>query len=162
MPRVATTIRAGRRDWPVPPGPRMDALLLGLDLTDPLLRITPGCWSSYDEERSHLVVGFGPDDVIAEVIHELGHKWLRDRPQILEDPAAQEAVARRVRFLRSASSSRRGGGVRLGWPSRGGRQGGGQGPCGDPTGDRRLEGQVNEGTRGGALLGDVGLGAQSG
>ena len=64
---------------------------LGLDLTDPLLRITPGCWSSYDEERNHLVVGFGPDDVIAEVIHELGHKWLRDRPQILEDPAAQEA-----------------------------------------------------------------------
>jgi hypothetical protein len=64
---------------------------LGLDLTDPLLRITPGCWSSYDEERNHLVVGFGPEDTIAEVIHELGHKWLRDRPEILEDPVAREA-----------------------------------------------------------------------
>lgn len=64
---------------------------LGLDMTDPLLRITPGRWSSYDEERNHLVVGFGPGDTIAEVIHELGHKWLRDRPEILEDPPAQDA-----------------------------------------------------------------------
>lgn len=63
---------------------------LGLDLTDPLLRITPGCWSSNDE-RNHLVVGLGSEDTIAEVIHELGHKWLRDRPEILEDPTAQEA-----------------------------------------------------------------------
>lgn len=64
---------------------------LGLDLTDPLLRITSGCWSSYDEERNHLVVGFGPKDTIVEIIHELGHKWLRDRPEILEDPATQDA-----------------------------------------------------------------------
>jgi len=37
---------------------------LGLDLTDPLLRITPACWSSYDEEGNHLVVGFGTENTI--------------------------------------------------------------------------------------------------